>query len=181
MEGSKAYYCLLCAGGAILGFNCEWEDCVEKKRTTENMEAALLQYLQKSATSRSIKNIDGVNNKRMLPLDVTKVLVPILHAQISFLQCQILVVVDPSRLYFVKGPGLNHVPDQLGSVFPFVSGCSSDLVCESISMIPGNADKLACQEVRCGVLSRWFVIPNWLPKLETKRRCVGRVTVLFFF
>jgi hypothetical protein len=46
MEGSEAYYCLLCAAGAILGFNCEWEDCVEKKRTTENMEAALLQYLQ---------------------------------------------------------------------------------------------------------------------------------------
>jgi hypothetical protein len=52
MEGSEAYYCLLCAAGAILGFNREWEDCVEKRRTTENMEAALLQYLQKSATSR---------------------------------------------------------------------------------------------------------------------------------
>jgi hypothetical protein len=46
MEGSEVYYCLLCAAGAILGFNCEWEDCVEKKRTTENMVAALLLYLQ---------------------------------------------------------------------------------------------------------------------------------------
>jgi hypothetical protein len=80
MEGSKAYYCLLCAAGAILGFNREWEDCLEKKRTTENMTAALLLYLlQKSATSCSIKNIDGVNSKRMIPLDVTKVIVPNLH------------------------------------------------------------------------------------------------------
>jgi hypothetical protein len=79
MEGSEAYYCLLCAAGAISGFNCGLEDCVEKIRTTENMEAALLEYLQKSATSRSIKNVDGVNNKRMIPLNVTKVLVPILH------------------------------------------------------------------------------------------------------
>jgi hypothetical protein len=30
MEGSEAYYCLLCPAGATLGFNCEWEDCVEK-------------------------------------------------------------------------------------------------------------------------------------------------------
>ena len=52
---------------------------MEKRRTTETMEAALLHYLQKSATSCSIKNVDGVNNRRMLPLDVTKVLVPILH------------------------------------------------------------------------------------------------------
>ncbi len=79
MEGSKAYYCLLCAAGAILGFNCEWAVCVAKKRMTENMEVALLQYLQKSATSCSIRNINRVNNKRMLPLDVAKVLVPILH------------------------------------------------------------------------------------------------------
>jgi hypothetical protein len=61
MEGSEAYYCLLYPAGAILGLNCEWEDCVEKKQMTENMKAALLQYLQKSATSCSIKT-----NKQML-------------------------------------------------------------------------------------------------------------------
>jgi hypothetical protein len=92
-----------------------------------------------------------------------------------------LVVVDPSRFYFVKGPGLNHVPDQLGSVFPFVAGRSPDLVCKSVAMIPGNADESACQEVRCRILGGWFIIPNWLPKLESKGRYIGRVTVLFFF
>ena len=78
MESSEACYCLLCTLGASQ-FNCDLEDCVSKRRTIQNMYASLIKYLHKSRTSVSLKNVDGVNNFPLIPVDVTKVIVPILH------------------------------------------------------------------------------------------------------
>jgi hypothetical protein len=78
MESSEAHWCLLCATGAK-DFNCDLEDCVRKQRTVQNMYTHLLQYLHKARNSQSVKNVDGVNNARFIPVDPTKILVPILH------------------------------------------------------------------------------------------------------
>jgi hypothetical protein len=78
MESSEAHWCLLCATGTK-DFNCDLEDCVRKQRTVQNMYTCLLQYLHKARNSQSVKNVDGVNNTRLIPVDPAKILVPILH------------------------------------------------------------------------------------------------------
>jgi hypothetical protein len=47
------------------------------------MYTHLLQYLHKARNSQSIKNVDGVNNAQLIPVDPTKILVPILHCPIG--------------------------------------------------------------------------------------------------
>jgi hypothetical protein len=101
MESSEACWCLLCYSGTNI-FNCDSEDCVSKQRTVQNMYACLLKYLHKSRTSTSLKNIDGVNNSPLVPADVTKVIVPILHCPMGLVDklIQAFLTTSGKRSFF---------------------------------------------------------------------------------
>jgi hypothetical protein len=59
------------------------------------MYACLLKYLHKSRTSASLKkSIDGVNNFTLIPADVMKVIVPILHCPMGLVDKLITSFLD---------------------------------------------------------------------------------------
>jgi hypothetical protein len=120
---------------------------MSKQRTVQNMHASLLKCSHKSRTSTSLKHVDGVNNFPLIPADVTKVIVPILHCPMglvdklitSFLDCvwqKVLLLPPEDDLVRKK---LLETDVQLGSLTELLQ--SKKVACDE-SKTPENKEEV---------------------------------------